>query len=337
MSAVDRNEWYEPEYRYYYHFLTDHEKEVFKAIYDAAAAFRTHASFSYATNDELDHVFIVLQHDCPELFHVDMGGFLYTHSGTEIRYRILKSEYDTISAAIHSKLDTMAASFPAGADDFEKQLVVYRYLIEHCDYLIDGDKTTCADACLYYGKSQCSGYADALSLALRHFGIQDMVAACHNHAWNKVKINGKWYNCDATWDDTGTTNCRIPYDPREDEYNGWMNLPDRMYEVEADHRPDQLCAGFLIPMADSLDQSYAKRKAAYIPPGMADPAGRIDDVLKEADRIGKRHVMIMLDDEKYINDWDSIRDKLYTRYNNYGWVFYPPGDSIRCFYAVRHD
>ena len=70
---------------------------------------------------------------------------------------------------------------------------------------------------------------------------------------------------------------------------------------------------------------------------MADPAGRIDDVLKEADRIGKRHVMIMLDDEKYINDWDSIRDKLYTRYNNYGWVFYPPGDSTRCFYAVRHD
>jgi hypothetical protein len=149
-----------------------------------------------------------------------------------------------------------------------------------------------------------------------------------------VKINGKWYNCDATWDDTGTEGCRIPYDPHEDEFNGWMNLPDSMYEVEANHRPDQLDAGFPIPKADSLDQSYAKRKGTYIPPGKANPAGLIDDALKEADRIGKKHVLIMLDDEKYINDWDSISDKLYKQYNNYGWVFYPPGKSHRCIYAV---
>ena len=334
ISAIDRNEWYEPECRYYYHFLTDHEKEVFKAVYDAAVAFRSHASYSYATNEEIDHVFIVLQNDCPELFHVDMSGFWYTNSGMDIRYRMQKAEYETISASIHSKLDTMAASFPAGADDFEKQLVVYRYLIEHCDYLIDGDKTTRADACLYYGKSQCSGYAAALSLALRHFGIQDMVAGNPDHAWNIVKINGKWYNCDATWDDTGTENIRIPYDPREDEFNSWMNLPDRMYEIKENHRPDLLAAGFPIPKADSLDESYAKRKATYIPSGKANPAGLIDDALKEADRIGKKHVLIMLDDEKYINDWPSIRDKLYTQYNNYGWVFYDPDISHRCTYAV---
>ena len=335
--AVNRSEWYEPEYRYYYHFLTEHEKEVFNAVYGAIMDHRSRASYSYATNDELDHVFTVLMHDCPELFFVDMNGFMYTHSGMDIRYRFMKAEYDTIREAIHAKLDTIAASFPAGADDFEKQLVIYRYLIDHCDYLVAGDDSTaCADACLYYGKSQCSGYAAALSLALRHFGIQDMVATSSDHAWNIVKIGGKWYNCDATWDDTATTGIRIPYDPHEDEFNAWMNLPDSMYMRNKSHQPDQQ-GSYPLPKADSLDQSYAKRKASYIPPGQSNPAKLIDDILKEADRNGKKHVLIMLDDEKYLNNWNAISDKLYKQYNNYGWVFYPPDESHRCIYAVPNE
>ena len=43
----------------------------------------------------------------------------------------------------------------------------------------------------------------------------------------------------------------------------------------------------------------------------------------------------MLDDQSYVNSWESIRDKLYYTYENYSWSFYPPEKAHRCIYAVR--
>ena len=332
-SAVLRNEWYGPEMRYYYQFLTEHEKEVFDALYTAAVQHRSSAQTGYFTNEEFNHIYYVFSNDCPELFSLTFH-VSYSHSSIDLNYRMDQAQYTRICSAIRSVFDTMAASFPAGGDEFEKQLVIYRYIIDHCDYLAAGDDSTAyADACLFNGKSQCSGYASALSLALRHFGIQSAVLSNPDHAWNLVRINGRWYNCDATWDDTGTDGIRIPYDPSQDEFNAWMNLPDRLYELNADHRPDHE-AGFPVPAADSLQDSYAVRKASYIAAGAPDVAGSIDQCLDRAEQEGKHYVLIMLDDPSYVNSWDLICKRLYDVYNNYQWMFYGPDSSHRCMYAV---
>ena len=53
----------------------------------------------------------------------------------------------------------------------------------------------------------CSGYADILRnvCALKEIEAKYIVGFPPNdkigHAWNQVKLNGKWYNCDATWAD----------------------------------------------------------------------------------------------------------------------------------------
>ena len=332
-SALLQNGWYGPELRYYYQFLTEHEKEVFDAVYTAAVHHRSSVSTSYFTNTEFDHVYYVLNADCPELFCLTFE-VSFTNTAIELNYRMDQEQYDRMCSAVRSVFDTMAASFPAGGDEFEKQLVIYRYLIEHCDYLAAGnDSTAYADACLINGKSQCSGYAYALSLAMRYFGMQSVFVSNENHGWNLVRINGCWYNCDATWDDTGTDGIRIAYDPYQDEFNAWMNLPDRLYELNADHRPE-VEPGFPLPAADSLQDSYAMRKASYIPSGASDVAGSIDLCLDRAEQAGKHYVLIMLDDPSYVSGWDSVWSRLYSAYENYQWMFYPPDPSHRCIYAV---
>ena len=331
-SAVLNNPWYGPELRYYYQFLTEREKQIFDDVYTAAINYQSHAVTAFFDSVEINHVLYVLRHDCPELFCLT-NYCEYSVNSVNLSYRMNQDEYNRICSSIRSQFSSISSSFPINADDFEKQLVIYRYIIDHCEYLAaEDDSTACADACLYQGKSQCSGYADALSLALRTFGIQSLIANSDDHAWNLVNIDGQWYNCDATWDDT----IRIPYDPSQDEYNAWMNLPERLYAADSSHIPN-IEPGFPLPDATSLEASYVKRKASYIPPGKTNIAGSIDSCLKQADQAGKQHVLIMLDDQSYVDNWDSIREKLYHTYNNYGWSFYPPVEAHRCIYAVKSE
>ena len=51
--------------------------------------------------------------------------------------------------------------------------------------------------------SVCQGYAETMFYLLKKAGLSCAIASSQNinHAWNIVKVNGKWYHVDATWDD----------------------------------------------------------------------------------------------------------------------------------------
>lgn len=55
----------------------------------------------------------------------------------------------------------------------------------------------------------CDGYANAYQWILRCLGVESFVVygcgAGEHHAWNKVRIDGEWYNADLCWMDNGST------------------------------------------------------------------------------------------------------------------------------------
>ena len=56
------------------------------------------------------------------------------------------------------------------------------------------------------GETVCEGYSKAYTMLLKAAGIESYVVAAspnsgsEGHAWNVVKISGKYYECDVTWD-----------------------------------------------------------------------------------------------------------------------------------------
>ena len=54
----------------------------------------------------------------------------------------------------------------------------------------------------------CDGYANTYQWMLKCLGIESYMVIGRGdgavHAWNKVKIDGRWYNADVCWDDTGS-------------------------------------------------------------------------------------------------------------------------------------
>ncbi len=91
-----------------------------------------------------------------------------------------------------------------GMDDYRRVRAFHDYLVNHTVYGA-GDRSYSAAGALLDGKAVCDGYAHAFDLLCYLSGIDCLkIAGTANgggHAWNKVELDGVWYNVDVTWDD----------------------------------------------------------------------------------------------------------------------------------------
>ena len=95
-----------------------------------------------------------------------------------------------------------------GMTDYEKELAIHDYIVTHCEYgYTDGANEYAfrAYGVLVHGKAVCNGYAEAMTLLLNCVDVENEIMTGYAdgelHAWNRVKLDGKWYQVDATWDD----------------------------------------------------------------------------------------------------------------------------------------
>ena len=111
-----------------------------------------------------------------------------------------------------------------GMTDFEKILFVHDYIVLNCEYdydllemlnnqngRLDGEirsERYTEYSVLVNGTGICGSYALAYRAVLNAAGVECLYLSSEemNHAWNLVKIDGNWYHCDLTWDDTGYGN-----------------------------------------------------------------------------------------------------------------------------------
>ena len=119
---------------------------------------------------------------------------------------IYGSDTDNMEDAV----DEALAVVKPGMSDLDKVLALHDYLVLHTayayrDYLngMLGGNVYNPQGPLMEGKAVCQGYALAYYLLLNNVGIENKVVVSYsmNHAWNMLKVDGKWYHIDATWDD----------------------------------------------------------------------------------------------------------------------------------------
>lgn len=95
-----------------------------------------------------------------------------------------------------------------GMTDYEKELAIHDYLVVNCEYgytEASQEYAYRAYGALIQNKAVCNGYAEAMALLLECVDVQNDImtgtALGELHAWNRVCLDGKWYQVDATWDD----------------------------------------------------------------------------------------------------------------------------------------
>lgn len=118
----------------------------------------------------------------------------------------------TLAAAqqIHASIVT------PGMSEYDQVKAIHDYLVHHITYDGGSDDRACSAAgALVDGRAVCDGYAAAFDLMCYLSGIECVRVtgwANGRHAWNKVKVDGNWYNVDVTWDDPVSYRPMLVYD-----------------------------------------------------------------------------------------------------------------------------
>lgn len=91
-----------------------------------------------------------------------------------------------------------------GMTELDIEFAIHDELARLVTYKLEGDVSD-ARAALINGEASCSGYTDAFYLLGRLGGLTiEKVSGVGDggpHAWNVVKLGGRWYSVDVTWDD----------------------------------------------------------------------------------------------------------------------------------------
>ena len=187
-----------------------------KLIVEGIKAWQTNIDVSELglTRDDIDNGAVrSIINSHPEFISLS-GGYRYWTSGssiTKIEFTYLtnaKEEQQELDAALQevkSKIDT------SGMSDEEIVLAYHEYLTSTVAYAYEDyfNGTIAANhgydmyGALVKHSCVCQGYAETMFYLLREAGLSCAIASSENinHAWNIVKIHGKWYHIDATWDD----------------------------------------------------------------------------------------------------------------------------------------
>ena len=159
--------------------------------------------------EQLEIVFEAVFNDHPELGFLETGyTCLYLEDGTCVEisliYNELINDMDTAWALITIRENEIMTAGAALSSDFERVKYVHDLLAESVEYDLNAPINQSAYSAMVNGRTVCAGYARAFQVLMQDLGIPCYYCtgfAGEDHAWNIVRLDGKYYNVDVTWDD----------------------------------------------------------------------------------------------------------------------------------------
>lgn len=216
--------------------LSAAQKKVYDQIYENANSQKADIVLCEKLNQEdTKNVMTAVYNDHPELFWLNTDySYAYTGGGTVVSVTLQFNETKDDLMTSRSKFLDAAGNIINGASglssDLEKEKYVYKALENLVEYDEKADMNQSAYSALVNKKSVCAGYSRAFQYIMMQLNIPCYFCSGYAnggpHAWNIVKIDGKFYNADLSWDDSlGEASKSISYT--------YFNLTD--VQISIDH------------------------------------------------------------------------------------------------------
>lgn len=192
-----------------YAALTEEEKAIYEQVKSAVIDFQDFVSFDEPVpRDTVRKIYRLVYSQERKYFwlsnifyapedEVNMLRLNYLYEREDAEHK--RGELDFAASEIIGRL-------PEGASDFEKVVFFHDEIVKGCGFTTEKEHVNSAYGVLVTGYGQCEGYAAAMAMLCDKAGIPNYTVCGTNsegstHAWNKIRIDGDWYNVDCTWDD----------------------------------------------------------------------------------------------------------------------------------------
>lgn len=211
--------------------------------------------------NDLGFIYNMFYSDYPEYFWVNGAwSASMTQRGSTVTlymkpvYTMTGSALSTAKSQYNAKVNELTSGL-SGKSDYEKSMIIHDRLIDTVTYTSTNNDQNAYGA-LVEGKAVCNGYARAYQHLMNTVGvptwfvrgtsINPTTGTSIGHAWNIVKLDGKWYYTDVTWDDQG-----------KDTFYEYLNITTS--KMTEGHELDSEYAA-LVPQATATDANYFKKE-----------------------------------------------------------------------------
>ena len=199
--------------------INERQKLIYDAIFEAVEQSLPSVNLpvsGYSSSD-IEAALSALLYDCPQFFWLDFSECAYSvdGSGVTIFFSYLYSgeRLERMKATLENTVNEIVGLVEAmrSSNEYDQAVFVHDFIAAECEYdraLSSADMHTAYGA-LVTRKAVCDGYAHAYRLILQRLSIE-----CHyvpgeargpngteGHAWNIVKLDGKYTAVDLTWND----------------------------------------------------------------------------------------------------------------------------------------
>ena len=207
-------------YRYSYNELNQNERNIYNVIMQSIYSMPEKIEVPPLEDGDLLKVFEAISYDNPDLFCLGLTSTLQ-REGQKIffvpDYIMTYEEYSMKLSNAKNIALTIAQQAKAYPTQYEQELFVHDYIINHCTYNNDTSNPNVNNmyGCLVEGSASCEGYSRAFQYILSSLNIDNRLVTGEasddgityiGHMWNFVVIDGKGYFVDVTWDDPGSEN-----------------------------------------------------------------------------------------------------------------------------------
>ncbi len=264
---------------YHYQQLSTGAKQVYKFIYRGCKDFQSQIPLSPASVDDCDRAIYAFRLDHPEYYW--MRGSSVTVSYVNDEARSINCEVPRDAVEKMNRIESIADEVLKGApkDEYGKVQYIYEYIINNTDYDIkdmDNPENQLIYRTLVDHMAVCGGYANTFLYLCDRAGIYSgyvsgEVEGRGPHAWNFVKIFGKYYWVDVTWGDpvfegslhsgSSSVTDTMSYDyfcVSDDEI-----LPGRTLSSSPSYSSYQPYMNFTYPACTDDSCNYYKREGCY--------------------------------------------------------------------------
>lgn len=303
---------------FYTSSLTAKEKKVFGEVYKGIMNYQKKINVTPGVipSDNIDAFLTFVTSVSSDIHQLSENYALYADdngyvTGLGMNYTRNSTVGKKELATLNTKVSIICKKVQS-LSDYDKLIFFHDYLLRFCSYTLDAKNPFSAYGCLIDGKAVCEGYSKAFSILCLNAGIpcinvignaDDGNTENQAHMWNMVKLDGRWYHIDVTWDDP-----KGIFDSDYLKYD-YFNVNDEM--INTDH--EMIKSVYMsYPIANSLQQNYFVKNGLFLE-NDADSKSLIRSAIKKSLSQSNSYVRFRCQsDEKY----QSVINELFNRDDN---------------------
>lgn len=245
--------------RYYYDHLNKEEQKAYYAIMEGLLQLQDEIQVPFLERKQLSDIYFMIRMDNPKIFYTVTFSYKYYKDSSYVLlspvYLFEKNKIRDHIQAMDSRLKKIARQ----AQEYkgiEQEQFLHDFIVTNVRYdKLKKEYSHELIGALGNGVAVCEGMAKAFKALCDELNIWCIVALSDNnpekgikyrHAWNIVRMEGKYYHVDATFDNTLSRDEEIRHD--------YFNLSDK--QVFRDHEP----VIWRTPLCEDGEHFYYKAK-----------------------------------------------------------------------------